>query len=46
MALMGECVVTKPSSFKEAVQKIFWVDAMLEEYDSILRNNIWDVVSR
>jgi hypothetical protein len=46
MALMGECVVTEPSSFKEAVQQPVWVDAMVEEYDSIVRNSVWDVVPR
>lgn len=46
MALMGECVVTEPSSFKEVVQQAVWVYAMVEEYDSILRNSIWDVVPR
>ena len=46
MALMGECVVTKSSSFKEVVQHPVWVDAMVEEYDSIVRNSVWDVVLR
>eukprot|EP00253_Pinus_taeda_P030487 PITA_30487 len=46
MALVGECVETKPSSFEEAVQQPIWVDAMVEEYDSIVRNNVWDVVPR
>ena len=46
MALTGECVETEPSSFKEAVQQSIWVDAMVEEYDSIVRNNVWDVVPR
>jgi hypothetical protein len=36
MALMSECIVTEPS----------WVDAMIEEYDSIIRNNAWEVVPR
>eukprot|EP00253_Pinus_taeda_P021861 PITA_21861 len=43
---MGECVVTKPSSFKEEVHQSFWVDAMVEEYDSIVCNRVLDVVSR
>eukprot|EP00253_Pinus_taeda_P018453 PITA_18453 len=43
---MGECVVTEPSSFKEAVQPPVWVDTMVEEYDSIVRNSVWDVVPR
>ena len=46
MALTRECVETEPSSFKEAVQQSIWVDAMVEEYDSIVRNNVWDVVPR
>ena len=40
MELMGECVVTEPSSFKEVVQHPVWVDAMVEEYDSIVCNNV------
>eukprot|EP00253_Pinus_taeda_P028381 PITA_28381 len=40
MDFMGECVVTEPSSFKEAVQQLVWVDAMVEEYDSIVRNSV------
>ena len=46
MALVGECVDTEPSSFEEAVQQPVWVDAMVEEYDSIVRNCVWDVVPR
>ena len=44
MALVGECVETEPSSFEEVVQQLISVDAMVEEYDSIVRNNVWDVV--
>ena len=46
MALAGECVETKPSSFEETVQQPIWFDDMVEEYDSIVRNNVWDVVPR
>ena len=46
MALAGECVETKPSSFEEAVHQPIWVDAMVEEYDSIVRNSVWDLVPR
>eukprot|EP00253_Pinus_taeda_P034041 PITA_34041 len=46
MALVGECVATEPSSFEEAVQQPVWMDAMVEEYDSIMRNSVWDVVPR
>ena len=44
MALLGECVDTEPSSLEEVVQQPVWVDAMEEEYDSIIRNSVWDVV--
>ena len=46
MALMSECVVTEPSSFEEAVPQPTWVDAMVEECDSIIRNTAWEVVPR
>jgi hypothetical protein len=43
---MRKCIVTEPSSFKEAVQDPTWVDAMVEEYDSIVKNNAWETVPR
>jgi hypothetical protein len=46
MALMRKCIVTEPSSFQEAVQDPTWVDAMVEEYDSIVKNSAWDIVPR
>ena len=46
MALMSKCIVTEPSSFEEAMQEPRWVNAMMEEYDSIFRNNAWDIVPR
>ena len=46
MALVGEFIESKPSSFEEAVQQPVWVDAMVEVYDSIIRNSVWDVVPR
>ena len=46
MALMSKCIMTEPSSFKEAVEDLAWVDAMGEEYDSIARNSAWEIVPR
>ena len=43
---MSKCIVTEPSSFDEAVQDPTWVDAMVEEYDSIVRNSAWEIVPR
>eukprot|EP00253_Pinus_taeda_P024761 PITA_24761 len=44
--MMSESVDVEPSSFEEEVQQLVWVDAMVEEYDSIIRNNVWEVVPR
>ena len=38
--------MTKPYSFEEAVQEPTWVDAMVDEYDSIIRNSAWEIVPR
>jgi hypothetical protein len=36
----------KPSSFKEVDKFQVWKDTMHEEYRDILKNNLWDIVSR
>ena len=46
MALMRKCIVIEPCSFQEAVQNPTWVDSMVEEYDSIVKNNAWEIVPR
>ena len=33
-------------SFEEVVEKPFWVDAMVEEYEFIIKNSVWEVVPR
>ena len=38
--------MTEPSSFEEVVEDPAWVDAMVEEYDSIVRNSAWEIVPR
>ena len=43
---MSKYVVTEPSSFEEAVEDPAWVDAMVEEYDFIVRNSAWEIVPR
>ena len=46
MALMRIFIVIEPSFFQEVVQEPTWVDAMVEEYDSIFKNNAWEIVPR
>ena len=46
MALMTELINSKPSNFEEATQHELWQEAMVEEYDSIMKNQVWEVVPR
>jgi len=46
MAPMTKLVEAKPSSFKEEVEKFLWVDAMVEKYEFIVKNNVWEIVPR
>ena len=38
--------MTEPSYFEEVVQEPTWVDAMVEECDSIVRNSAWEIIPR
>ena len=46
MALMTELINFEPSSFEEAAQHDVWQEAMVEEYDLIMKNQVWEVVPR
>jgi hypothetical protein len=46
MVLMSSIIDVEPSSFEEATDQQVWWDAMVEEYTSIMRNDVWDIVSR
>eukprot|EP00253_Pinus_taeda_P014537 PITA_14537 len=46
MGLINDLVDNEPSSFEEEFKQPFWVDAMVEEYKSIMKNNVWEVVPR
>ena len=46
MALMSKCIMKETSYFEEVVQEPTWGDAMVEEYDSIVRNSAWEIVPR
>ena len=39
-------VISLPSSYEEAEERKEWKDAMIEEYQSIMKNDVWDVVPR
>ena len=46
MALMTKLINSEPSSFEEATQHDVWQEAMVEEYDSIMKNQVWEVLPR
>jgi hypothetical protein len=45
-ALMSKLIDVEPATFEEAISQQVWKDAMVEEYDSIMKNDVWDVVPR
>jgi hypothetical protein len=46
LALVTSIRDTEPQTFAQAVDHQVWREAMVEEYDSIVRNDVWDVVPR
>jgi hypothetical protein len=46
MALMCDLLEKEPTCFEEAIQKKEWADAMTEEYQSIIKNDVWEIVPR
>jgi len=44
--VMSIIIQNEPSSFEEFVKQQVWKDAMNEEYKSIMKNDVWDVVPR
>jgi hypothetical protein len=46
MALMCDLLEKEPTYFEEAIQKKEWADAMTEEYQSIIKNDVWEIVPR
>ena len=45
-ALITELNKIEPSTTEEALNSQEWKDAMVEEYNSILQNDVWDIVTR
>ena len=46
LAAMSRIVQFEPRSFEEVVKHQVWKDAMHEEYESIMKNDLWEVVPR
>jgi hypothetical protein len=45
-ALMTCLVNEEPSTFEESIKKKEWKETIMEEYQSIMKNDVWEVVSR
>jgi hypothetical protein len=41
---MCDLLEKEPTSFEEAFQMKEWADAMTEEYQSIIKNDVWEIV--
>ena len=41
---MCDIIDREPSTYEEAAEKKEWKDSMIEEYQSIMKNDFWDVV--
>jgi hypothetical protein len=46
LALVTTIRDIEPQTFAQAKDHQVWREAMVEEYDSIVRNDVWDVVPR
>ena len=46
VALLCDFIDKEPSNYEEAVERKQWKDAMIEEYQLIMKNDVWDVVPR
>jgi hypothetical protein len=45
-ALMCDLLEEERTCFEESIQRKEWVDAITEEYQSIMKNKIWEIVPR
>ena len=46
IAMVTDIIESEPSSYEEAASQQVWREAMVEEYSSIMKNDVWEVVPR
>ena len=46
MLLVASTHDSEPSTFEEASQHLVWRDAMMDEYHSIMKNDVWEIVPK
>jgi hypothetical protein len=43
---MSHIIDSEPSCYEKESSQPVWRDAMMEEYHSIMKNDVWDIVPR
>jgi hypothetical protein len=43
---LSNIIVVEPTDYEEDAKKKEWIGSMIEEYQSIIKNDVWDVVLR
>ena len=46
MALLYDIINKEPSNFEEYAEKKEWKEAMIGDYRSITKNDVWEIVPR
>ena len=46
LTIMSTIIQNEPSSFSDVVKHQVWKDALTEEYESIIKNDVWEVVPK
>ena len=41
---MSHIIDSEPTTYKEASRHQVWEDAMVEEYQSIMKNDVWEII--
>ena len=46
VALLRDIIDKEPSTYEEATKNKEWKDVMIKEYQSIMKNDVWEVAPR
>ena len=46
VALMSRIINSEPTTYEKASRHQVWKDAMMKEYQSIMKNHVWEIVPR
>ena len=46
MFLLCDIIDREPSTYEEAAEKKEWKDAIIKEYQLIMKNDVWEIVLR